>query len=337
MDWKKTITGLYFLLLVVIIVGCSKEQKSKSQQANAGFSDSTVVALVNGEPIHYSDVDKGIKEVMSQLEKDPSQFGNLKPDTTLRKEILDWLVSTRLLVQEAKKLNINVEDTEVEMVVNTIKRRFPSEQKFLDALKEADLSIDQFKNNLTKELVVQKLLEQQLGSQIKDVSDEDAMKYYNEHGTELMQNEQIRVHHILFKVSEAADPAKVKTVENKASGILARIKKGEDFEKLARQYSEDPSALKGGDIGFFAQGDMIKNFEDAAFALKVGEVSNLVRTPLGFHIIRLDERKASQKMPFEEVKVAIKLKLKQERTNSLMQQYVERLKLKANIKIRDKA
>ena len=337
MDWKKTIAGLYFLLLVSIIVSCSKEQKSKSQLANAGFADSTVVALVNGEPIHYSDVDKGIKEVMSQLEKDPSQFGNLKPDTTLRKEILDWLVSTRLLVQEAKKLNINVEDAEVEMVVNTIKRRFPSEQKFLDALKEADLSIDQFKNNLTKELVVQKLLEQQLGSQIKDVSDEDAMKYYNEHGAELVRNEQIRVHHILFKVSEAADPAKVKTVENKASGILARIKKGEDFEKLARQYSEDPSALKGGDIGFFAQGDMIKNFEDAAFALKVGEVSNLVRTPLGFHIIRLDERKASQKMPFEEVKVAIKLKLKQERTNSLMQQYVERLKLKANIKIRDKA
>ena len=107
MDWKKTIAGLYFLLLVSIIVSCSKEQKSKSQLANAGFADSTVVALVNGEPIHYSDVDKGIKEVMSQLEKDPSQFGNLKPDTTLRKEILDWLVSTRLLVQEAKKLNIN--------------------------------------------------------------------------------------------------------------------------------------------------------------------------------------------------------------------------------------
>ncbi len=331
------ITGLNFLLLLLIILNCSKEKKSKSQKSVAGFSDSTVVALVNGEPIHYSDVDKGIKEVMSQLEKDPSQFGNLKPDTTLRKEILDWLVSTRLLVQEAQKLNINVEDSEVEMLVNTIKRRFPSEQKFLDALQEADLSIEQFKTNLTKELIVQKLLEQQLGSQIKDISDEDALKYYNEHGIELMQNEQIRVHHILFKVAETADPAKVKSVENKANSVLMRIKKGEDFEAIARQYSEDPSALKGGDIGFFSRGDMIKNFEDAAFALKVGEVSNLVRTPLGFHIIRLDERKSSQKIPFEEVKVSIKLKLKQEHTNSLMQQYVEKLKSKADIKIRDKA
>lgn len=337
MDWKKTITGLNFLILVLIILNCSKEQKSKSQQAIAGFSDSTVVALVNGEPIHYNDVDRAIKEVMGQLEKDPSQFGNLKPDTTLRKEILDWLVSTRLLVQEAQKLNITVEDNEVEMLVNTIKRRFPSEQKFLEALQLADLSIEQFKNNLTKELVVQKLLEQQLGSQIKDIADEDALKYYNEHGAELMENEQIRVHHILFKVSETADPARVKSVENKASSTLARIKKGEDFEALARQYSEDPSALKGGDIGFFSRGDMIKNFEDAAFALNVGEVSNLVRTPLGFHIIRLDERKASQKMPFEQVKTAIKLRLKQEHTNLLMQQYVEKLKSKANIKIRDKA
>lgn len=337
MNWKKAITDLNFLLLMLIILSCSKEEKSKSQQSAAGFSDSTVVALVNGDPIHYSDIDNAIKQVMNQLGKDTAQFGNLMPDTTLRKDILRWIVSMRLLVQEAQKLNINVEDNEIETVINTIKRRFPSEQKFLDALQQADLTFEQFKINLTRELTVQRLLEQQLGSQMKDISDEDALKYYNEHGEALMQNEQIRVHHILLKVGETADPEKVKSVENRALRILEKIKKGEDFEGLARQYSEDPSALKGGDIGFFSRGDMIKNFEDAAFILKVGEVSDLVRTPLGFHIIRLDERKASQKAPFEEVKVEIKLKLKQEHSNSLFEQYVEELKSKADVRIRDKA
>ena len=199
------------------------------------------------------------------------------------------------------------------------------------------MTIEQFTSNLTKELVVQKLLEQELGAQIGDISEEDALNYYTEHGEKFLQDEQIRVHHILFKVTETADPERVKNVENKARVVLEKIKSGEKFETLAQQYSEDPSALKGGDIGFFSRGDMIKNFENAAFALKVGEVSDLVRTPLGFHIIRLDERKGTQKIPFKDVKVEIKLLLKQQQSNRLFENYVEELKSKANIIIRGEA
>ncbi len=332
MYWKKTIAGLNWLFMMLIVLSCSKQDKSESKQSNASFADSTVVALVNGDPIHYSDVDKAINQSMNQLEKDAVQFPNLQSDTALWKAALDWIVSARLLAQEAEKLNIKADSIEVAGILNTIKRRFASEQKFFDALAEAEFSFEQYKNNLTKELMIQKLLDQQLGSQIKGITDNDALQFYNEHGEEFMQLEQIRVHHILFKVAETADPEKVKTVENKATRILERIKKGEDFEVLARQYSEDPSsALRGGDIGFFSRGDMIKNFEDAAFALQEKEVSNLVRTPLGFHIIRLDQKKSSQKAPFDDVKIAIKLKLQEK----LIQQYVETLKSKANIKIRE--
>jgi parvulin-like peptidyl-prolyl isomerase len=335
MNWKSVIMGLSLMLLAALMISCSKDDKSK--EVDAAFSDSTVVALVNKDPIYYSDVDKAIKQFLNQLGKDTDQFQTQKPDTMLWKESLDWIISIRLLAQEAQQQNIQVDKKEVDMVISTIKRRFPTEQGFLDALVEAELSMEQFANNLTKELMVQKLLEQQIGSQVKDISDEEAHQYYNEHGEQFLQDEQIRVHHILFKVSTTADPGKVADVENKARRIIQRIKNGEDFEKLARQYSEDPSALKGGDIGFFAHGDMIKNFEEAAFELKVGEVSDLVRTPLGFHIIRMDETKTSQQAPFEEVKIQIKLKLKQENSNQLFEQYVEKLKSKADIKIREKA
>ena len=335
MKWKSAITGLGLLLIVILIINCSGNDKSKEKEFAAAFSDSTVVAVVNKEPIHYSDVDKAIKQFLNQLGKDANQFQLEKPDTALWREALDWIVSTRLLAQEAQRQNIRVDENEIDKAINTIKKRFPTEQKFLEALAEADLSIEQFTTNLSKELMVQKLLEKQLGSQIKDISEEEALQYYNEHEEQFLQDEQIRVHHILIKVSETADPGKVSDMETKARRIRQRIKNGEDFEKLARQYSEDPSALKGGDIGFFSRGDMIKNFEDAAFALKPGEVSDLVRTPLGFHIIRMDESKKSQKIPFADVKVQIKFRLKQENSNKLFEQYVEKLKSKADIITRD--
>lgn len=337
MDLRKIVTGIGTLLLILFISSCSKEEKSGSNKLSADFSDSTLVALVNGDPIHYDDVDNAIKQFLYQLGRDTVQFKSQQADTGLWNETLNIIISKRLLIQEAQQQNIGVSSNEIDRAVNIIKRRFPSEQRFFDALQEAGLTIEQFTNNLTKELVVQKLLEQQVGEQIGDISDEDALNYYNEKNEKFIQDEQIRVHHILLKVTETADPEKVKTVESKARGILERIKKGEDFETLARQYSEDPSALKGGDIGFFFRGDMIKNFEDAAFALKIKEVSDLVRTPLGFHIIRLDERKGSQKVPFEDVKVEIKFQLKQERSKKFFEEYVEELKSKADLKIREQA
>jgi len=337
MNWKSVIAGFGLLLVTVIVISCSKDDNSKSKELDAAFADSSLVALVNNDPIHYTDVDKAIKQFLNQLGKDTNQFQSQQTDTALWQEALEWIISIRLLAQEAKQQKIQVDNKEIDMVINTIKRRFPAEQKFLEALTEAELTVEQFTANLTKELMVQKLLDQQVASQVKDVTEAEALQYYNEHGDVFLQDEQIRVHHILFKVSETADPAKETDVENRARRVLQRIKKGEDFENLARQFSEDPSALKGGDIGFFSRGDMIKNFEDAAFALQPGEVSDLVRTPLGFHIIRLDESKQSQQVPFEEVKAQIKLRLKQENSNKLFEQYVEKLKAKADIKIRDKA
>ncbi len=324
--------------LVALLLSCSKKDKDTTKRAKASFADSTVVAIVNGEAIHYDDVNHVISQFLNQLGKDVNQFQHLASDSMLWNDALEWMISLKLLTQEAKRLDVKADSNEVRLALASIKRRFPNEQRFFEVLQQSNLTLEQFQTNLAQELTVQKLLEQQIASQIKDITDEEAMKYYQEHGEELMQPEQIRVHHILFKVSETADPEKVRSVEAKAKRVLERIRRGEDFETLARQYSEDPaSALRGGNIGFFSRGDMIKNFEDAAFALKVGQVSDLVRTQLGFHIIRLDERKTSKKMPFEEVKLAIKARLRQEQSNALFQQYVESLKSKAEIKLRGKA
>lgn len=336
MKTKKLGIGFRLCFLLIAISSCSNNEKSPSKEVKVLFSDPQVVAVVNGEAIRSSDVDNVIQQFLHQLGKDPHQFLGQKADTTLWREALNWIISMRLLTQEAHKQSLTVDNKEVDVALNIIKRRFPSEQKFLDALKEAQLSMEQFVNNVTNELMVQKLLDQKIVPKMVDVSDEDALQHYNEHGDRFIQDEQIRVHHLLIKLSETADKEKIKSAEDKARRILERIKRGEDIENLARQYSEDPaSALKGGDLGFFCRGDMIKNFEDAAFALKEGEVSDIVRTPLGFHIIRMDERKPRQKIPFNKVKTEINSYLKQERFNRLLQGYVDELKSRAKISLRE--
>lgn len=326
------------VLLLMAISQCSKEDKSGSRDRKVNFSDSTVAATVNGQAIFYQERDLAVKQFLLRLGKDPDFFVNQQKDTAVYRQALDWLISVRLLAQEANKSKIKIEPHEVDLAVNNFKRTFPSEQKFLEYLTQNRLTMEKFTNNLTDELKVQKLLDQNITSKIAAVTDQDALQYYNEHGDRYLQPEQIRVHHILFKITNPKDEKQVNVAESKARRILEKIKKGSNFEDMARQYSDDPSAFKGGDLGFFAQGDMIKEFEDAAFALKAGEVSsNLVKTQLGFHIIKLDEKKSSLKIPFDEVKLEILNQLKQERSNSVFEKYVNELKTKAKIKIKKAA
>lgn len=339
MDMKlKTILVWYCMVLLLITISqCSKEDKSGSRDRKVNFSDSTVAAMVNGQAIFYHERDLAVKQFLLRLGKNPDFFVNQSKDTAVYRQSLDWLISVRLLAQEANKNKIKIEQNEVDLAVNNFKRTFPSEQKFLEYLSQNRLTMEKFINNLTDELKVQKLLDQNITSKIAEVTDQDAVQYYNEHGDNFLQPEQIRVHHILFKIANPRDEKQVTVAETKARRILDKIKKGGNFEEMARQYSDDPSAFKGGDLGFFAQGDMIKEFETAAFALNAGEVSNLVKTQLGFHIIRLDEKKPSLKIPFDEVKLDILNQLKQERSNSVFEKYVNELKAKAKIKIKEAA
>lgn len=334
MTIRKIFGRLSWIVMIVAIANCSKHENNGSKFRKASFSDSTVTATVNGQAIFKHEVEVAVRQFLQKVGKDPDYFFANVKDTTVYNQAIDWLISIRLLAQEADKSNIKVAPAEIDVAMNNFKRTFLSEQKFQEFLLQNHLTPETFAANLADELKVQKLLEQKVTSQVGEISDDEALQYYNDHGEKYLQPERIRVHHILLKVTDPKDDKQVQIAQNKAMRILDKIRKGGNFESLARQNSEDPSAFKGGDLGFFARGDMIKEFEEAAFNLKVGEVSNLVRTPLGFHIIRLDERQASDKVPFNEVRLEIRNQLKQERSNRLFENYVSTLKAKAKIRIK---
>lgn len=152
-----------------------------------------------------------------------------------------------------------------------------------------------------------------------DISEEDAKLYYEEHQNDYETKEQRRARHILIKTEKNADEKAIEAAKKKAEELLAKLKKGDSFEELAKKYSDDPgSASRGGELGFFGRGMMVKPFEDTVFAMQPGELAGPVKTDFGWHIIRLEEIKPAGLRPFNEVKDSIITKLKEERSKSTL-------------------
>ncbi len=143
--------------------------------------------------------------------------------------------------------------------------------------------------------------------------------------------EQLKASHILIKVSDSKDEAKKAEAKKKIEMAQERLKKGEDFAVLAKEFSECPSSANGGDLGYFSRGRMVKPFEDAAYALKVNETSDIVETSFGYHIIRLTEKKAQEIVDYENAKVNITRHLKQQKTQKKVKEYLEEIRKSAKI------
>lgn len=175
-------------------------------------------------------------------------------------------------------------------------------------------NIDRFQKPLTASFKYIAFTPQQLAA-LEKVSDEELQAYYEGHPESFKQDEQIKARHILITLEEAASPAEVAEATNKIEDILAKAKAGEDFAVLAEEYSEGPSAATGGDLGWFGRGAMVPAFEQAAFALKKGEVSDPVRTRFGLHLIKVDDRKEPRTLAFDEVKDRIREMIAQDRAS----------------------
>ncbi len=169
----------------------------------------------------------------------------------------------------------------------------------------------------------------------KITAPEDEIKaYYDSHPDEFKKPEMIRARHILVKVEPSASQKDKEKAKEKANNILKKIKAGENFEKLAEDLSDDPgSKSKGGDLGFFSRGRMVKQFEDAAFSLKPGETSGIVETQFGYHIIKVEEKKDASTEPYDAVKDKISQKLIQERVKTKVTEFLDKVMKDAKVEI----
>lgn len=298
----------------------------------------SIAVTVNGVDITEDEVQK---IVQPQLEKMAQQNKQLPPafaqafEKQIRQQILDKMVVIQLLDEKVKESNIVIADEEVTTQIQQIaaaQKQPLSIDELKNIIASQGYAFDDWKNEIRKQLGQQKLFQSQFPENI-NITEEDAKKHYDENPAQFETKEQVRASHILITPkADAADPNQEKVkAKTKAEDLLKQIKEGADFAALAKANSDCPSAAQGGDLNFFGKGQMVPPFEQAAFAMETGKVSDIVETRFGYHIIKVTDRKEAGTTSFEQAKAGLIQQLAQKKQAEMTNKYIDSLKAAANI------
>ncbi len=293
----------------------------------------TVAALVNGEKIMMAELNKAVDFTIRRSQMMPSNHP-LPERSVLQKKTLDDLIGQKLILQDAAKRKIVVDAKEVEAELTKVKANFPqSEDTFNKMLKNAGFTIVTLRTDIRNQLTVRKVVDRDFSPKVK-VTDEAVADFYGKNTSRFAWPEQTHARHILIMLKPEATDDEKKAAESKANDLLARVQKGEDFSELAKGNSDDPGSKgQGGDLGFFPKGMMVPQFEEAAFTLKPGEVSKVISTPYGYHIIKCEEKRDAGTAPLDKVKDDIKSFLTNQEIGRMLDDHVTRLRKTAKVKI----
>jgi len=288
-----------------------------------------VIAKVNEVEISNEEVAQEVKNIIAQHQNNftPEQIEAAKPK--IRQQAIEATINKCLLNFEVSKQNIQADPEHLTQEFDAIVKRFPSQSAFEDQLKKVGITESLIKSDLEQQLKIDTLVRAHIKGLELTITAEEISKFFDDNPDNFKMPERISASHILFKVEPDASNDLKAQKRLELSSLLGKIEKGADFVNLAKQHSECPSKEKGGDLGFFDKGKMVKPFEDAAFKMKVGDVSEIVETKFGYHIIKLTDRKAAETASFDEVKGQISQHLGSVKEQDAFVQYVETLR-KAN-------
>ncbi|MDI6712609.1 MAG: peptidylprolyl isomerase [Anaerosomatales bacterium] len=292
----------------------------------AGCGSGGAVAKVNGEKITREEFDS----IVTVAKKQDTTLASLKEGDPMllqyKRMILDSMIEAVLVRQEAKRLGIKVTDKDIDAKLAEIKASYPDENSFNEVVKQSGMTMEQIRQSISDQLIYQALYDKVAPA--PKISEDQIKKYYEDNkSTQFSKEPEAHLQHILFAENDKATAEKV----------LKEIQGGADFGALAAKYSTDPgSKNSGGDLGSAPTSRYVKEFQEAADKLKVGEVSGLVKSQFGWHIIKKLGETPGGIQPYEEVKDLIKSTLEQEARTKTWNDYLAKLKEKAKIEILDK-
>ncbi len=293
-----------------------------------------VAATVNGDVITLRELERRGGSALAQADVLPPGPERDRARGEALRAAFETVVSQKLFEQEVKKLDLQVSDAMVDAQIEDIKTKNGFDDSQLDAaLMAQGLTRATFREQLRNDIQNYQLFRYKFGDKVR-VSDQEIENYYRSHPQEFEGDDELHVRHIFLPLAENASPAEVKRVQDQGTRILQRLRAGEDFAQLAKQVSRGPSAEAGGDLGWLKRGTIQKALEDAAFALKDGQFSGLVRAGNGVHILRVDERRKTPSRSLAEVKESIRDRLTGEQADSYRTQYVAELRRDAHLDIR---
>jgi peptidyl-prolyl cis-trans isomerase C len=288
----------------------------------------SVVARVNGDAISKADFERAVQSLEQNRGPVPEEQRN-----RVFRGLLDNMVGVKLLRQEALARKVTVPDADVDARMEELKAQFGSEELFNEMLKTRKQTLDALRAEQRTDLAVNKMLTDALQAKVT-ATPEQIETFYKQNLSRMQVPEQVKASHILIAVPAGAEGITKDQARAKAEEVLKQVKAGKDFAALAKQYSQDPgSAVNGGDLGFFRQGQMVPQFDQVAFTLAPGSVSGLVETQFGFHIIKVLEKRAAQTAPLEEVRDQLKQFIENQNRQREVNAFIAGLRAKGKVEI----
>jgi peptidyl-prolyl cis-trans isomerase C len=324
---------LFFLSLAAPACGnLGEESNTKSNQPESSTTDNGVVASVNDGVISLSQFENSLAYQLeiAAIRGVPVTDGQLP---ALKYQVLENLINQELLYQESRQQGIEIEETEVDDAFAERKKKanFKSDDEFEKALIESNKSMTSYREEIKRGMAIDRFVDEKITA-FATVSDSEARTYYDANPAQFQQPARVRVSHIMISVAAGADQSQKKEARKKIENVMERMAAGEEFASLAEEVSEDADSKgNGGDLGYFFRGQTPPSFEDAAFSLKPGEISDVVETDGGYHIIKLTDRKDAGTISYEDAENDIINHLKTAKVKNRVEAYIIELKLTSTI------
>ena len=297
---------IIFILLSVLIASCDR----------IDFLSGTHVATVNGAKIYLDEYQLKLNQKMTLLPKDITADDH-RYISRLEDEVLDQMITDKIMQLRAKELKISVEASELDDRISEIRKDYGED--FVNLLAQQNIRYEQWREEIKKELLIQKLVAVDVNSRIK-VSDDEAEDYYNENRDKYRQGAQVRAAQIVVRDAEAAKE------------ILARLNSGENFATLAARHSISPEASSGGDLGYLTRDEMPEPLDSVIFKLPLNKISSVVQSPYGFHVFKIMDIQQAKTKSFAEAKDEIIAEIRARKEEAAFANWLNSLKFSAVIK-----
>jgi len=297
------------IILGLLFFSCTKSETEKSPgSAGTGLADGTVVATVNGDPITLGEFQERFARAGFKQDGDIPE---------VKEEFLHRLVERKMLLKEAQRRRIKIGLPEINQRIDAFKKEHGKDVK--EELAAQGVDFEKWKSDIWENMMIEKLVAREVDRQVS-VSAAEVRRYYQANQDSFNRPEQVRVRQIVV------------ATEEEAQNVLGRLRKGADFAAVAREKSTAPEAASGGDLGYFAPGEMPAEF-NVVFGLQRGGLSDVVKSPYGFHVFKLEDRKAAGKRSIEEVSEEIARTLFQEKQEGRYQRWLKELRSRTKFEV----
>jgi peptidyl-prolyl cis-trans isomerase C len=315
--------SLTLALMFLSLAGCSSVGKK------ATVSREDAAAMVNGVGISKAEWQMSFDALMNRYKSMGMPLDSVQTDS-LKNQVLSRMITTELMYQKSTEAGYTFSEADVDSEFAKIKVNYPTDELFRTAMENQGLTEEMMRTQIERNLTIKNFIDAEIRPK-QVVSDEEKRAYYEENKSIWDHDDEVAARHILIKTAKDDPPDTLASKKARIDALLARIRNGEELSDLAIQFSDCPSASKGGDLGYFSRGRMVKPFEDVAFSLNVGEISDVVKTDFGYHIIQVYDKRDAGTQPYEEVEAYIDEDLTSRKINEALRTLIDELKAKGQI------